>query len=258
MMLQQLRHILIKRLGRPLAKRTDGLYVEGVVDQREYVGLLDTDKQTATTLLQRAGFRPNYLSAYKTIRGTDTTEHSSWAWRGTATDVTDVSTYEYDEQSEYQVHVHLFEIDGRPNTTAVFAHYEYNWKTHPLKHYRGTPDDERGVTMAQTLLTAELGENTTLDTESNFNATHKPQRKRSRRQKATSAVADVSAVGLLVSALQTYQSDPNVAIAMALVGGLVFLAKQYHINIGVEADALVPIVTEGVETVQSEVNDNGR
>lgn len=254
-MLQQLRHTLIKRLGRPLAKRTDGLYVTGEVDQREYVGLLNADKQMATTLLQRAGFRPNYLSAYKTIRGTDTTEHSSWAWRGTATDVDDASTYEYDEQSDYQVHVHLFEIDGQPNTTAVFAHYEYNWKTHPLKHYRDTPNDERGVKMAETLLSEQLSDQSVLDTHTPFKATHKPRKERTRREKAGGALADVSAVGLLVTALQTYEAEPNVAIAMALVGGLVFLAKQYHVDLAVEPNTLVPLVTEGVETVDATLDE---
>lgn len=147
---QAVRRSVIPVLGRLTAEVNDSLgtdfYVETVTYHRELVGFVDMSvEECEDFLVNDLDFEYNELSSWKTLRGTDLTERTSLAWRGTVDD----GSFVHDPWADKQLHVILYNVDGE---TAVFAHWEYSWRTHPIKHYRGKEATaEEGVELMRQL-----------------------------------------------------------------------------------------------------------
>lgn len=145
--LDDIRETVLPPIGRFLAQYADhgSLYVTSETDTAEYVGIIDRDAASTVEWLRKSGFNENALAAYKTIEDTDVSEQASLAWRGPRSELVD-GTGEVpgsDPLADRQLHIILFELDGRARTTAVFAHWEYSWTRHPIKHYRGIGIQDR-------------------------------------------------------------------------------------------------------------------
>jgi hypothetical protein len=156
-LLRTIRSYLLPPLGRFLAKYAghEGLYVTTETDHAEYVGLVEDDLRGTVDWFRDQGFVENPLAAYKDIEGTDISEKGSLTWRGppgylqTHSD----SLPNSDLFADKQLHVILFELDGDRSTTAIFAHWEYSWAMHPIKHYRGIGvQDKRGARLCRDFL----------------------------------------------------------------------------------------------------------
>lgn len=94
-------------------------------------------------LAEELDFSRNPLSALK-VRVDGNTSEGSWVWRESLL-------------ADWQLHVVLHAVDG--DAVDVYAHWEYSWLTHPLKHYatRGY-DAEKGVRLARRWLAEYEGE----------------------------------------------------------------------------------------------------
>jgi hypothetical protein len=157
--LDDVRATVLPFVGRLVGMCADhgALYVTTETEMAEYVGLVHHDVASTVERLRERGFTENALAAYKTIEGTSVSEQASLAWRGPRDELTDGADGlpDSDPLADRQLHIILFELDGRPGTTTVFAHWEYSWITHPIKHYRGTGVRDRlGASTARRFLEA--------------------------------------------------------------------------------------------------------
>jgi hypothetical protein len=130
-------------------------YVTGDADRSEFVGTFEGSYKNLSGALRDIGFKPNWLSSYKEYE-----VYTDGEW--TDTGHFERSTWKYTESafSPYQIHVTLFDLDDEANTTCIFAHYEYNWLRHPIKHYRppdGYPDGPEGVKRVRQKLASHYG-----------------------------------------------------------------------------------------------------
>lgn len=111
---------------------TIGGYSVGQVSNDQYVGTIPhTEKQVEETLSHRIGFTWNPVAALKREDGE--WSEGSWVFR----DADDMvfwdgkAKYKHDFLTDKQLHVTLF--DGEDGID-VYAHFEYSWITHPVKH----------------------------------------------------------------------------------------------------------------------------
>lgn len=140
--LERARAAALKPLGALLkgsSKGDDVLYAAGPIKRWEFICHLDLPEEDVEQMLCSAAFGRNPLSAWKHLPGTGTDESGSWAWWGhpPGAGPNDTQRWVPDRLSPMQLHVHLFEVDGDPGTTAVFGHWEPSWITRPLAHYLG-------------------------------------------------------------------------------------------------------------------------
>lgn len=139
---ERVRRYFIPKLGRVTAaiNRETGTdyYVERPTDHREFVGTVPLDEEALEARLHDINAVRNPLAAWKHLPGVGVDEQGSWAWRGDVlVDENGNYVFEHDPWADMQLHFILYEIDGSLGSTAVFAHWEYSWKTHPIKHYNG-------------------------------------------------------------------------------------------------------------------------
>lgn len=121
-----------------------GLYASLSTHEHEYVATVMSDEERFEECLHEAGFIRNPLAALKQLASRPTSvEEGSWVWRPDGF------------YSDYQLHVILFDVDG---DLRVYAHWEYSWTTHPIKHYRGKPtnDDVDAVLLMRQKLASML------------------------------------------------------------------------------------------------------
>lgn len=149
---ESLRRATLPTLGRVLAEVNDALgteyYATLSTDHDEYAGVVELSKEEVESLLHDMGACRNPAAAWKRLKNTQKYEQGSWAFRGSWGN----KDWHHDPFGDYQLHVILFELDNDPATTALFAHYEYSWVTHPIKHYRGAAVAGDGSYMLRRLL----------------------------------------------------------------------------------------------------------
>jgi len=154
-----IRRSILPAVGRLLAKYAEysDVYATSTTDPEEYVGLVAEDCAGTVEWLREQGFVENPVAAYKDLDGAEVSERASLAWRGDKEPLRsgeDVPAS--DAFADRQLHVILFELDGDRDTTAVFAHWEYSWLTHPVKHYRGVDlQDRAGARLARSFFHAQ-------------------------------------------------------------------------------------------------------
>ncbi len=113
-----------------------GGYAMSSNTEEEYVGTVAMTEDEFEELLAAAGFRRNLVSSLK-VRVDGNVSDGSWAWRASPL-------------SDWQLHVILHNVD---DTVEVYAHWEYAWLTHPIKHYGAVGcSPERGVGMMREML----------------------------------------------------------------------------------------------------------
>ncbi len=104
----------IDRLGNSLGGPTTLVYPEG------YVGTVDVPIDDFEAALNDGGFTWDPVSMYHRTPNGSTTD-GSWAYRSSPL-------------GRRQLHVVLFA--QRPDQIDVYAHDEFNWRRHPLRHAR--------------------------------------------------------------------------------------------------------------------------
>jgi hypothetical protein len=124
----------------------DNYYVQSTTNKYEFVGSVDMPEEEFEQVLHDLNFVRNPLAAWKHLFN-DKTEHEEGSFRWIPPEDSDLN-------SKFQLHVIIY--DGQPvqnsdsDTTFVFAHWEYRWDVHPIKHYRGVDSDaQRGVELMQ-------------------------------------------------------------------------------------------------------------
>ena len=117
--LREFRHRVgpwINRIGNALGRPTTLVYPEG------YVGTVRVPISDLETKLHDDGFTWDPVSMYHRTPSGSTTD-GSWAYRSSAF-------------GHRQLHVVLFA--QRSDLIDVYAHDEFNWRRHPIKHARET------------------------------------------------------------------------------------------------------------------------
>lgn len=155
--IDKIRHSIIPKIAPLIAEVNDHtdrkLYVTTDTFHSEYVGCIRMSESEFVEVLGQLGFVPNALSSWKQVRGTDSNETGSYAWRGDPSCLN-----KYNKWADKQLHVITYQLDGDDETTAVFAHWEYNWLTEPVKHYRGTDfNPKEGVELMNEFLGLYFG-----------------------------------------------------------------------------------------------------
>ncbi len=104
--------------------------------EEEYVGTVSLPRPEFEALLKAAGFRRNVVSSLK-VRVDGNVSDGSWAWRTSPL-------------ADWQLHVILHDVGEE---VEAYAHWEYSWITHPVKHYGATGcSPETGVRMTREFL----------------------------------------------------------------------------------------------------------
>lgn len=104
--------------------------------EEEYVGTIDLPEEELEAVLKEAGFRRNVVSSLK-VRVDGNVSDGSWAWRESPL-------------ADWQLHVILHDVG---ESVEAYAHWEYSWYTHPIKHYSATDcSPETGVAMTREFL----------------------------------------------------------------------------------------------------------
>lgn len=89
--------------------------------EEEYVGTIALPGEKFEALLRETGFRRNVISSLK-VRVDGNVSDGSWAWRESPL-------------ADWQLHVILHDVG---ENVEAYAHWEYSWYTHPIKHYSAT------------------------------------------------------------------------------------------------------------------------
>lgn len=127
-------------------------YVRSETHNNEFVGRVSYSEETFEKFLDSAGFQRNPLSSWKRLES-NPSEYEEASFRKVG----------FDEYPDMQIHVVLYDGSNIQNDTSgytyVYAHWEYRWDRHPIKHYYGEeksgPEgvkrmkdilDQRGVT----------------------------------------------------------------------------------------------------------------
>ena len=121
------------------------LYVHSHSRNHEFVGRVPMSEEDFEEYLHEWGFERNPLAALKYRLQHSDVEEGSWRKIG------------FEDDPEYQIHVILYDgsqiNNANDGETFVYAHWEYRWDVHPIKHYRGINIDEnKGVKMVRDLL----------------------------------------------------------------------------------------------------------
>jgi hypothetical protein len=144
---ESLRAVVLPRLGwllQQVQSHVGGdLYAETTTGRSQFACVVHKTEEKLERDLHAIGFERNPLAAWKTLVGTDRTEEGSWRYYGTDNESIVAPTDSFEqfinehgtENADTQLHVILYELDDRPETTAVFAHHEAAWHTHPIVHY---------------------------------------------------------------------------------------------------------------------------
>lgn len=93
-------------------------YAECNTTDEQYVGAVSKGERQFEQDLESMGFERNPVACLKDQESTNETEDGSFRL----------------VQGDYQLHVVIYNR-GKPDTTYVYAHWEYRWDTHPIKHY---------------------------------------------------------------------------------------------------------------------------
>lgn len=125
----------------------DEYYVTSETHNKQFVGRVNMGEEEFEKRLDEMGFERNPLASLKTLASTGEKEEGSWRKVG------------YDDYPNKQLHVVLYDgdkIDTSPsNCVYVYAHWEYRWDTHPMKHYRGVDSSgSAGVRRMKNILDA--------------------------------------------------------------------------------------------------------
>ena len=124
----------LHRIAQPI-----GGFAQCVMVTDEFVGIVDRELQRFTSDLESLGFRREPVSALKLHRD-GRKSVGSWVKRSSVL-------------AEKQLHVTLFARNA--TSIEVFAHWEYSWIRHPLRHYRASGwDTQTGVEMMRELLSS--------------------------------------------------------------------------------------------------------
>lgn len=141
---EPLRRAIVPKVGLVFAVLEDllsGTYYENTEQRRkQFVGRAKMGEESFETVLHGAGYERNPVSWLKENRAGETEEGS---WRKPVGDM--------------QVHLILYDGECIPNADAgevyLYAHWEYRWDTHPIKHLIGeTVDCGEGVRRVQKML----------------------------------------------------------------------------------------------------------
>lgn len=146
---EPVRHWLIPKLGVVSQFVEDATgrsyYVESETHANQFVGRVPMPEEQFEGVLHELGFERNPLSALKS-RGSGEAEEGSWRKVGIS------------GHPNMQIHIVLYDGDKMPDAgdsgyTYVYAHWEYRWDTHPLRHYRLEDyDADEGVKRMKKLL----------------------------------------------------------------------------------------------------------
>lgn len=121
------------------------LYVHSQSRNHGFVGRVPMGEEAFEEYLHEWGFERNPLSSFKYRLQYSDVEEGSWRKIG------------LEDSPVGQIHVVLYdgsEINNAKNGECfVYAHWEYRWDIHPIKHYRATDvDSKRGVMYVRDLL----------------------------------------------------------------------------------------------------------
>jgi hypothetical protein len=121
----------------------DGYAVTHTTEDEYAMTVHCSEAEIERVLDEELGFSRNPVSALK-VRLDGNTSEGSWVWRASPL-------------ADMQLHVVLHAVDG--GTVDVYAHWEYSWIRHPLKHYAAREyDAEKGVRLARAWLADHDGE----------------------------------------------------------------------------------------------------
>lgn len=117
------------KLAPPIGRLVTGISRAETTDD-QFVGYVEMGEEEFEEELHEMGFERNPLAYWKYIPGVGE-EQGSWR----------------KNDGKWQLHVILY--DGHPNEphedhgprTYVYAHWEYRWDVHPIKHIRGIDQD---------------------------------------------------------------------------------------------------------------------
>jgi hypothetical protein len=114
-----------------------------VSEQRrnQFVGRIEMNEEEFEKLLHKADYERNPMAWLK--RRAKTGELHEGSWRKTDGDM--------------QTHLILYDGEQAPNAQTgelfIYAHYEYRWDTHPIKHFNGVDADaQTGVRRVRKML----------------------------------------------------------------------------------------------------------
>lgn len=96
-----------------------GGFATASVSRRQLVGHVRMEPNALEQALYAAGFRRNWIAALKSRAGGTDVSEGSWVYRESF-------------WSHRQLHLTLFVEDG--GLVAIYAHDEYSWRRHPIKH----------------------------------------------------------------------------------------------------------------------------
>lgn len=129
-----------------------GAYSVTHATDRQYVGTVRMDEQEfEEKLSHEVGFRWNPVASLKredgrwsegswVLRDSD----DSWYWLG------DPEPKATDWMTDFQLHLTVFKTES--GNTEIFAHFEHNWVTFPVKHFKGKRlNPELGVRLTRQL-----------------------------------------------------------------------------------------------------------
>lgn len=145
---ERARNWLIPKLGTVTQLLEDltgsSFYVTARTSDRQFVGRVEMNEESFEERLHEMGFERNPLAALKRLRSSEV-EEGSWRKVG------------YDEYPNKQLHVIIYDgsdiNDAQTGYTYIYAHWEYRWDTHPIKHYRGVDlSEDEGVRRMRALL----------------------------------------------------------------------------------------------------------
>lgn len=152
---ETIRRWTLPKIGRLVAEVNEtmgtDLYVTSVTNRDEFSCFVPQSEEELEERLHEMGFVRNPVAAWKRIfYDSNIYEGGSYALRGHW----DGEMFHIYPWGDYQLHAIIYELDGDDTTTAVFAHYEYSWVTHPIKHYRahGVPYKGEGPEIMRQLL----------------------------------------------------------------------------------------------------------
>lgn len=133
-------------------------YITGYTFKSEFVGTVDLNYDELSSVLRLLGYKPNLLASYKEKKvyadgeWTPTGRWEKTTWRLPTNAEEPYARIDRNQLGDWQLHVTLYDLDDDENTTCVFGHWEYNWLTHPIKHYHPPsdfPKNKLGSTMVK-------------------------------------------------------------------------------------------------------------
>jgi hypothetical protein len=131
---ERIRAVILPRLGIAVQYIEDiagnKYYVRSETHNNEFVGRVPFPEENFERKLDTMDFQRNPLSSWKRLESDpDQYEEASFRKIG------------FDEYPDMQIHVVLYDgsniQDADSGYTYIYAHWEYRWDKHPIKHYYG-------------------------------------------------------------------------------------------------------------------------